>query len=235
MAMQWLDLAFLHWPVPAAALQPLLPRDLEIDEHSGTAWLGVVPFRMRGVRARFLPPLPGSGAFAELNVRTYVRHRGIAGVWFFSLDAASRLAVRAARASFRLPYFDASMRCERHGEGVHYHSERTHTGAPSAVFAAHWWPTAPASVPHGDTLAHWLVERYALFTAAKDGSVRIGHVHHEPWRLAPAEVVLQRCDMTRLCGVELHGAPPLVHAAMPLEVVAWTPRRPAAIEAAPVA
>lgn len=224
MHMRWLDLAFLHWPVDAAVLRPLLPQGLELDLHGGTAWLSVVPFRMTGVRLRCLPPLPGSGAFAELNVRTYVRAGELTGVWFFSLDAQSRLAVRAARFGFRLPYFDARMLCERHGEAVHYHSERTHRGAVPARFAARWWPTAPVAVPHGDSLAHWLVERYALFSTARDGSVRVGHVHHAPWQLAPAEVELHCCDMTRLCGVELHGPPALAHASAPQEVLAWAPR-----------
>ncbi|MEZ5962441.1 MAG: DUF2071 domain-containing protein [Planctomycetota bacterium] len=228
MAMRWLDLAFLHWPVSAAVLRPLLPADLEVDERDGSAWLGVVPFRMSGVRARGLPPLPGTGAFPELNVRTYVRHRGLPGVWFFSLDAASRVAVRAARAWFRLPYFDARMQCERpHEDTVRYRSERTHTGAPAATFHARWWATAALASPRRGTLAAWLVERYALFTTARDGSVRVGHIHHEPWQLAPAEVEVQECEMTRGCGFELSGAPILMHAAAPVAVVAWAPRRPA--------
>ncbi|MCC6669475.1 MAG: DUF2071 domain-containing protein [Planctomycetes bacterium] len=225
MAMRWLDLALLHWPVPAAALQRLMPSGLEVEEHGGAAWLGIVPFRMTGVRVRCLPPLPGSGAFAELNVRTYVRHAGIPGVWFFSLDAASRTAVRAARWSFRLPYFDARMRCERHGDAVHYRSERVHRGALPARFAARWWPTAPHAQPHRDTLAHWLVERYALFAAASDGTLRVGHIHHEPWQLAPARVEIEECAMTRLLGLELAGPPPLAHDALPLQVVAWAPLR----------
>lgn len=230
-AMRWLDLAFLHWPVPAANLQPLLPPDVEVEEHGGTGWLGVVPFRMVGVRARCLPPLPGSSAFAELNVRTYVHHRGVAGVWFFSLDAASKLAVRAARRTYRLPYFDADMRCQRRGEAVDYACQRTHKDAAPAHLVAHWWPTTASAPPRGDTLAHWLVERYALFTTARDGSVRVGHIHHPPWQLAAAEVELQTCDMTRLLGIHLDGSPLLVHAAAPLDVVAWAPRRAGVVNA----
>lgn len=225
MRMRWLDLALLHWPVPAAVLRPHVPAALELDEHGGAAWIAVVPFRMAGVRARWLPPLPGTGSFAELNVRTYVRHRGVRGVWFFSLDAESRLAVRAARASFRLPYFDARMSCRRDGDRVHYHSERYHRGAPPAAFAARWWRTGAVTVPLPDTLTHWFVERYALFTTARDGSLRIGHIHHAPWQLMPATAELERCDMTRLCGLDLRSEPLFVHAALPLDVVAWAPRR----------
>jgi hypothetical protein len=129
--MTWHDLLFAHWPVAPDALRALLPRTdppLELDVRDGFAWLGVVPFRMSGARFRWLPPVPGTAAFPELNVRTYVTAGGRPGVWFFSLDAASPLAVRAARATFHLPYFDAGMACEADGDGVYYRSRRTHAG-----------------------------------------------------------------------------------------------------------
>jgi len=74
--MRWVDLLFMHWPVPADALRPLIPPGLELDTFEGRAWLGVVPFGMQDVAPRFLPAPPGPGAFPELNVRTYVRRRG---------------------------------------------------------------------------------------------------------------------------------------------------------------
>src|SRR5262245_20685303 len=97
MGMHWHDLLFAHWPVKVESLRPLVPSELAIDTFDGQAWLGVVPFRMTAVRPRICPSLPGLSAFLELNVRTYVTAEGKPGVWFFSLDAASRLAVRAAR------------------------------------------------------------------------------------------------------------------------------------------
>jgi uncharacterized protein YqjF (DUF2071 family) len=129
--MAWCDLLFAHWRVDAAVIRSLLPRTnppMEVDEFDGSAWIGVVPFRMAEVRWSGLPSFPGTGEFPELNVRTYVRAGGRPGVWFFSLDAASRLAVRAARIGFHLPYFDARMRCESSGEGLQYSSQRTHRG-----------------------------------------------------------------------------------------------------------
>src|SRR5579871_2268047 len=103
MAMRWHDLAFLHWPVPAQTIRPLIPPALDVDSYDGKAWIGVVPFRMTGVRPRFVPSLPGLSAFPEINVRTYVTTGGKPGVWFFSLDAAHRLAVWTARRTFHLP------------------------------------------------------------------------------------------------------------------------------------
>ena len=109
--MQWLDLLFAHWPIPAAMLRPLIPAGLELDLWQGEAYLSVVPFRMTGVGPVFLPV---GSSFAELNVRTYVKHHGKhgdrAGVWFFSLDAASRVGVRLARRFFRVTRSSAPIR-----------------------------------------------------------------------------------------------------------------------------
>ena len=60
---------------------------------------------MTGVRLRGTPAVPWLSAFPELNVRTYVTCGRKPGVWFFSLDASSALAVAAARAAYKLPYF----------------------------------------------------------------------------------------------------------------------------------
>ena len=68
-----------------------------------------MPFRLSGLRARGLPPLPFVSSFLELNTRTYVTAGGKPGIWFFSLDASSELAVEAARLGYKLPYFRADI------------------------------------------------------------------------------------------------------------------------------
>lgn len=103
--MTWANLAFLHWPLPQEQLRAKLPPGLELDTHDGAAWLGITPFEMRDVHITGAPPVPSARDFPELNVRTYVRHNGRAGVWFFSLDAASLLAVLTARGVTGLPYY----------------------------------------------------------------------------------------------------------------------------------
>ncbi len=86
---------------------------LTLETWEDRAWIGVVPFLMSRVTPRCCPPIPKLSRFLELNVRTYVSLDGKPGVWFFSLDAANRIAVRVARATFNLPYMDASMSMER--------------------------------------------------------------------------------------------------------------------------
>jgi uncharacterized protein YqjF (DUF2071 family) len=157
--MEWHDLLFLHWPVDPARLAAQLPPGLELETFAGSAWLGVVPFRMVRTRWRWLPPLPTASTFAELNLRTYVRGAGRRGVWFFSLDAASRLAVEGARFGFGLPYFRAHMHCRRDGDAVEYASERVDRRGPLARFAASWRAVGPHATAAPGTLEHFLSER----------------------------------------------------------------------------
>ena len=71
----WGKLLFMHWRIDQNLLRPLIPSQLSIDTFDGSAWIGVIPFTMWGIRASFLPPIPGTSAFHELNVRTYVHLR----------------------------------------------------------------------------------------------------------------------------------------------------------------
>lgn len=233
--MRWADLAFLHWQAPSEPLRALLPPGLELDTHEGRAWLGVVPFEMQRTRLAGLPAIPGTARFAELNLRTYVRDGSHAGVWFFSLDAASRLAVRGARATFALPYLDARMSIEREesGEWIRYRSERRSSfGAPPARFSARYRPVGEPRASEPGSLEHFLTERYCLFAqrgygvdrALRGGLVR-GDIGHPPWPLRPAACELEDCDMFRLAGVEPPLGPPLAHFARSIDVDAFAPVR----------
>jgi hypothetical protein len=156
-------------------------------------------------------------------VRTYVRHGDQRGVWFFSLDAASRLSVRGARAWFGLPYFDARMEITRAGEHVRFTSERTHRRAPAARFAARYAPIGSVGPSAAGSLERFLSSRYALFAERRRKLVR-GEIDHPPWPLQPATCEIERCDMTQLLGFELEGTPHALYAER-LEVRAWSPER----------
>src|SRR5206468_3738800 len=117
----WNDLLFAHWPIAPEVMRPLVPSALLLDTFNGQCWIAVTPFHMSGIRPRWTPPLPGLSAFPELNVHTYVTHGGKGGVYFFSLDAGSRLAALAARATYHLPYFHAQMKVVDHNGWIEYH------------------------------------------------------------------------------------------------------------------
>lgn len=223
--MRWHELLFMHWPVPADTLRPLIPPALELDTYDGSAWLGVVPFRMNGVRPRYLPAVPRLSDFPELNLRTYVTADGKPGIWFFSLDAANPVAVRLARAIFKLPYYDSEMSCRTTGGWVEYESFRTHRGAPGTGFAGRYRPIGGAFESRPGTLESFLTERYCLYSADNRGRVRRGEIHHAMWPLRRAEAEIYELEMTGQIGVALPDTEPLLHYAGRLDVVAWAPER----------
>lgn len=220
--MVWEDLLFAHWPVPADRVRPLLPRGLALDLFEGEAWIGVVPFRMRETRLRGLPPFPGTRSFLELNVRTYVRAGNKPGVWFFSLDASSRLAVRGARTFFHLPYFDAAMRGEERDGWMHYESRRTHRQAAPAEFRSRYRPVETVFRSTAGSLESWLTDRYCLYAQDRKERLYRGEIHHAPWPLQRAEAEFPTNRMTAGLGLTLPGTHPHLLFAKRLEVVAWT-------------
>lgn len=224
--MRWERLLFMHWPLPASMLERFVPKEVEVDTFEGEAWLGIVPFFMTNVHPTYLPSVPGLSAFTELNVRTYVTYRGVPGVWFFSLEAANPVAVRLARTGFYLPYFDARMRATVSGQTVWFRSARTHHGAATATFGAHYRPLAGAPKESAD-LIHFLTERYCLFSARADGQLYRTDVQHEVWPLERAEVSFEVPPeaMTRGLGLALPQKPPLLHYAKSVNVRAGLPYR----------
>jgi uncharacterized protein len=219
MRQTWRDLLFAHWPVPAEVLRPAVPAVLPIDVREGTAWIGVTPFEVTGLRGRWMPPIPGLSRFAEVNVRTYVDLGGKPGIWFLSLDAANRAAVAAARRGYRLPYFHAAMQIERDGGHVRFESRRR--DGPSAEVGMRYTPGEPA----GDELGRWLTERYCLYAVDEHQRVLRADIQHRPWALREARVTLERNTMAAPYGIELDGPPPVVHYGARKDVVFW-PLRP---------
>ncbi|MBV9625086.1 MAG: DUF2071 domain-containing protein [Acidobacteria bacterium] len=215
MEQTWNDLLFAHWPLPPQIVRPLVPPQLPIDMFEGRSWIAVTPFHMSGVRVRGLPPIAGLSDFPELNVRTYVTVDAKPGVFFFSLDAGSRLAAWAARATYHLPYFFARMRVEL-GDTVRYRSIRE----PGAQFRAEYRASAPVALRKPGSLEHWLTERYCLYTVTR-GKVFRAEIHHRQWPLQDAEAEISENTLAHSAGIELAGAPSLLHYSKKLEVLVW--------------
>ncbi len=213
----WHDLLFAHWPVPSAVMRPLVPGQLTLDTFDGQCWVGVVPFRMSGIRARGLPPIPGVSRFPELNVRTYVIYGGKPGVYFFSLDAASLPAVWAARTFYHLPYFHAAMTCTQMEGNILYHSRRLF-GA--AELHASYRPTTDVRLSEKSSIEHWFTERYCLYTV-RDSQVFRGDIHHPPWLLQDGQADFEINTVAAAAKISLPASPPLLHFARRQEVLIW--------------
>jgi uncharacterized protein YqjF (DUF2071 family) len=220
MGQTWDDLLFAHWALPPAELAGHVPPELPLDTFDGRAWLGITPFVLRGLRAIATPPLPALSQFPELNVRTYVTLEGKPGIYFFSLDAASALAVAGARRFYRLPYFLARMSAVPADGRVRYASRRADTLGHPAQFRADYGPTGEPEQPTPGTLEYFLTERYCLYTV-EGGRVFRGEIHHPPWPLRPAEAEIELNTMPPPA-LRLPPGPPLLHFADRQDVVIWS-------------
>lgn len=220
MGQTWHDLLFAHWRLAPEALEELVPRPLRLDLHDGDAWLGVTPFDLRGLRLHGTPAAPWISHFPELNVRTYVEFEGKPGIYFFSLDAARKPAVAAARRGYRLPYFHARMRIERRGDSVHYESRRIDRSGPGAQFRGVYGPTGPRLPIEQGSLPRWLAERYCVYVVDDRHQVLRGDIHHRPWPLQPAGAEFAVNTMARPLGVDLDDAP-LLHYSARQDTLIW--------------
>jgi uncharacterized protein len=216
----WGKLLFMHWPLEVETLRPLIPAQLSIDTFNEKAWIGVVPFTMWGIRASFLPPLPGTSAFHELNVRTYVHYKGMPGVWFFSLDAANRLAVWGARTFYHLPYFNARMSLRQHDKQIVYSSRRTDERGAPADFEATWTIGEPLPRSDPESVEFFLTERYCLYAAHRERLYR-SRIFHQPWPLQVATLESSRSTMISSVGIRQPESQPLLHYAESIEVDIW--------------
>jgi len=216
MGQTWEDLLFAHWRVPLESVRAHVPPELEVEQHDGSAWVGITPFRITGLRPRGMLPLPRVSSFLELNVRTYVRAAdGKPGIWFFSLDASSRAAVEVARRTYKLPYFHARVSAERRGEWVDYECARLEERG--RVFSGRYRPEGKVFHAEEGSLEWFLAERYCLYTTDEAGVLRRADIHHEQWPLQAAEADV---ELTTISPIELTGAP-LCHFSRRLDVVIW--------------
>jgi uncharacterized protein YqjF (DUF2071 family) len=221
----WRHLGFFHWPVDPDQISAVLPPGIEVDTFDGVAYLGLVPFTMLGTRPPFLPALPGFSDFHEVNVRTYVHAGGRdPGVWFFSLDASSSLAVAGARAVYKLPYFHASIAMtvqQTSRDVIDFRSSRDSAAQLTCVYQ----PTGEVRPAQPDTLEFFLIERYLLY--AWDGRrLRTARVFHQPYPLQTARLGDGFKDtLVAQSGVARpDGPPPLAHYAREVDVRIYRPR-----------
>jgi uncharacterized protein len=225
MQMRWRELLFAHWVVDPSMLRPLIPAGIQLDLFEERCYVGAVPFLMERVTPRLVPPLPGLHAFPELNLRTYVTLGGRPGVWFFSLDAGQKLAVRVARRLFHLPYFDARFEIAVAGSRVDYSALRTHRAAAPAEFSATYEAVGPVYRSAAGSLDAWLTERYCLYSADALGRIYRGEIDHQPWPLQRAQATVHTNTLGDWLGIELKHPPAALHFAKLLDVHAWNVTR----------
>ena len=206
MFQRWVHLLFLHWALSPDIVQMTLPQSLIADTFEGNAWVGIVPFFMRGVRPAGLISVPGISNFLELNLRTYVCDaRGRPGIWFYSLDANEVLAVYLARAVFALPYKFAHMSAGVSDGEIDYRSRRF--GCKDSL---HYRYRASEKLGEANfgSLGFFLIERYRLFTR-HGNKLFTARVHHSPYQLSKVTVTDANPALFTIDGFQTPAEPPV--------------------------
>jgi uncharacterized protein len=214
-AQTWEDLVFAHWRADPDAVGALLPDDVEVDVHDGSAWVGVNAFRVESVRLHGTLPVPWLSSFPQLNVRTYVRAGKRPGLWFFSLDTPSLLAAETARRVYRLPW--RTCRLEFHAPAGRL--EVSATREAGSAFAARVSPRGSPEPAEPGSIEHFLFERYCLY-ARDGGRLHRADLHHRPWQLQGA---IGGVDLNTMApsGLGLADEPPLLHVSRLQDTLAW--------------
>lgn len=214
MFQRWRWLTFLHWRYEPEAMRRILPPQVTLDTFDGSAWVGLTPFFLTGLRPPGALVLPWLSRFPETNVRTYVRGPdGEGGVWFFTLEADRFAAVAGARALYRLPYRWADMRVRRSDRIVEYESQRR-------------WPfgrgNTSIAIQRGEAmeagdLDNFLTARYRLYTLWGK-RLAFAQIEHAPWPLHEARVLRLEQNLIEQCGVPRASGDPMVHYSPDLQV-----------------
>ncbi|HEY6215955.1 MAG TPA: DUF2071 domain-containing protein [Pyrinomonadaceae bacterium] len=219
MHQEWGKLLFMHWRIDKNLLRPHIPRSLQIDTYGDSAWLAITPFSMWDIRGLppYMPPIPGLDSMNELNVRTYVHHDGIPGVWFFSLDCDSKAAVLAARTAYHLPYFFADIKSDGKKK-IKYRLKRRDD--PVAEFKADWsvGDALPQSQP--GSREFFLTERYVLYSEF-EGDLFRARIFHEPWQLYKAELTNFGSTLLEPKLIPQPKTQPILHYAEQVSVDIW--------------
>ena len=222
---QWNWISFIHWRYPPDVLQAGLPAGLTVETCDGSAWVGLTPFLMEGLRAPLVPAVPWLSRFPEINVRTYVRDgRDRSGIWFFSLDAARLPAVLTARAGYRLPYFWSDMAVEVADSRISYRCRRRFPPPMGARCEAEVVLGAPLEESERDELANFLTARFRLFSLIA-GRLVAAEAEHPDWPLHRAELLRLDQNLVQSAGLPAPTGDPLVHASpgVAVRVGMWHP------------
>ncbi|WP_409299342.1 YqjF family protein [Peribacillus sp. SCS-26] len=209
MKQEWKSLFFLHWPIPRDIVRSQIPAGLELDLYEGEAWVSITPFQVKRMRMHGVPPLPFLHSYLELNVRTYVRHKGVPGIYLWSLDANHLPSIAGARVLFSLPYMLSRMDFKENGGLMRYSAERLLPNKRNEAFVAEFKPFGDISEPDEGSVDHWLSERYCLFSVRK-GRIYRGDIHHDKWKISPAHAAVSQNTVASMFPPSFFKEEPLV-------------------------
>ncbi|WP_413533880.1 YqjF family protein [Empedobacter brevis] len=211
---EWNNALFFHYKIDTKVLRELVPKDLEIDEINGSAWVSLVAFTMEKIRPRFLPSFPPISDFDEINLRTYVTKDGKPGVYFLSIEAGKLLSAIIAKALSGLPYEKSETnRTENSYKANH----------PKRNFSLLADFYIGMEMKHKTDLDLFLTERYCLYLEENNNLFRY-EIQHLPWKINQLEIEFLKIDY-QINDLLIDSHPDLIHYSEGVQVVAWEKER----------
>lgn len=207
---EWNNAIFLHWQVDYNELKEHVPPGIEVDFYQGNAWVSVVAFTMENIRPKYLPPFSPVSYFHEVNIRTYTRFNGKAGVYFLSMEGSKWLSCKVAKGISRLPY-----RCSKMQRGQSTFESRN-TAANDHLYIDY---AIGEKAREKSKLDKWLTERYALHQDSGN-SINEFEVHHIEWPVQNIDIQGLYVSYPRYERL-LKGKPHLQHYSEGVQVLAW--------------
>jgi len=199
----WDRALFMHFEVDPDNLQPQIP--FELDLYSGKAIVSLVAFTMRGLRlaigGRLSAILTAPVATHPLlNVRTYIRHQGEAGIFFMTEWIPNRLSILIGPRTYGLPYRYGKINYQHNHENGQLRG-KVSPGNSSGRFAYEAAIETNITFKPCDygTLSHFLLERYTAFTRWRK-QARLFRIWHEPWLQTPLNVTITDNSALRAIG-----------------------------------
>ncbi|WP_258073898.1 YqjF family protein [Arthrobacter sp. Y81] len=204
MEQRWTDAVFLHWRIPEAESAAFMPSGVVPDVFDGSAWVGLIGFRMQKAGFGLGPPVPFFGDFNEINVRLYSREPdGTRGVVFLSLDADRLAVVLAARAA-GIPYVWSHTRfrpAQPGSPGTGYSVRRFRRGATSNFAVIPAFDDVAT-----DPLSVHLTARFGLHSRFRGRTLYVPNTH-SAWPLYRAELTVLDDGLVSAAGLNVTGPP----------------------------
>jgi Uncharacterized conserved protein len=209
----WLRLLMIHYEVDPKECQKLLP--FELDLYHGSAWISLVAFTLSNMRPRWIG-IPGAWLIKPisthefLNVRTYVKVRGEAGIYFLAEWLSNRLSVLLGPRIFGLPYRFGRISYQHQSfadPGSQSGTVLTQNGRDRLDYCAELNGAGPFREATPGSLDEWLLERYSAFTYFRS-KARFFRVWHEPYHQKSATVSIYDQSLIENSWPLLRGAKP---------------------------
>lgn len=185
MRQSWSPTLFVHWEVSPDDLRSRLPGPLMLDTWEGRAFVSLVVVDIKRSRPRGLPTLPGARAYQQLNLRTYVKHEGDPGLYFFGAYLTKALPAVAQAVGLGVPTRRVRMELSRGPTELDLRVEPLE-GMKEGLSLHVTIDGEPRYVRAG-SLEAWLHERYRAY-GMRGRTLMRADVRHRPWLLSPAHV-----------------------------------------------